>query len=58
MGEVWEGLTRLVARYMDRSQGYAARRAVFDLRTPGDYDHLARFGEWDMTDTPRPEDVG
>ncbi len=57
-GEVWEGLTRLIARYMTPSQGYVARRAVFDMRTPGDYDHLARFGEWEMTDTPKPEDVG
>jgi double-strand break repair protein AddB len=57
-GEVWEGLIRLVARYMTHSQGYVARRAVFDLRTPGDYDHLARFGEWEMKDTPHPENVG
>jgi double-strand break repair protein AddB len=58
MAEVWEGLHRLVARYMLRTQGYVARRAVFESRFPGDYDHLARFGEWDMTDPPFPEDVG
>jgi double-strand break repair protein AddB len=58
MAEVWEGLHRLVARYMTHDQGYVARRAVFEARFPGDYDHLARFGEWDMTDPPNPEDVG
>ena len=24
----------------------------------GDYDHLARFGEWDLSDRAVPEDVG
>jgi hypothetical protein len=55
--EVWEGLERLVARYLSPGQGYVARRAVFESRIPGDYDHLARFGEWEMTDPPFPEDV-
>ena len=39
---MWEGLARLVARYMDRSQGYAARRAVFDLRSPMPVDEIGR----------------
>jgi ATP-dependent helicase/nuclease subunit B len=55
---VWEDLHRLIARYQTRAQGYPSRRAVFDARFPGDYDHLARYGEWEMTDTPSPEDVG
>ncbi len=56
-GKVWEDLHRLIRRYMTAEQGYAARRAVFEDRYPGDYDHLARYGEWDMTQTPRPEDL-
>ncbi len=55
---VWDDLHRLIARYLSHDQGYAARRAVFDARFPGDYDHLARFGEWEMADPPQPEDVG
>jgi hypothetical protein len=51
-------LHRLVGQYLSPGQGYASRRAVFKARFPGDYDHLARFGEWDMTDKPVPEDVG
>ncbi len=56
--EVWAGLLDLIGRYRARGQGYTARRAVFETRYPGDYDHLARYGEWDMTDPPAPEDVG
>ena len=48
----------LVGEYLSPSKGYASRRAVFGAAFPGDYDHLARFGEWDMTDAPEPGDVG
>ncbi|NUB45329.1 double-strand break repair protein AddB [Fertoebacter nigrum] len=58
LGRVWQELHRLIARYAQREQGYAARRAVFAERFPGDYDHLARFGEWEMNDAPLPADVG
>jgi len=43
---------------MRRETGYAARRAVFEARIAGDYDHLARAGEWEMSDPSAPEDVG
>jgi ATP-dependent helicase/nuclease subunit B len=58
IADVWDGLVHLVGEYLSRAKGYAARRAVFGAAFPGDYDHLARFGEWEMTDLPRPEDVG
>ncbi|WP_040671896.1 double-strand break repair protein AddB [Rhodobacter ferrooxidans] len=58
LGKVWEDLHKLIARYLTRAQGYAARRAVFEERFPGDYDHLARYGEWETSDAPVPEDVG
>lgn len=54
----WAALERLIARYMRRTQGYASRRAVFKAEEQGDYDHLARFGEWQMSDEPVPMDVG
>ena len=56
--EVWQGLHRLIAHYMEAGQGYVARRAPRQVGDLGDYDHLARYGEWDMTDPPEPEDVG
>ncbi|MCA3486647.1 MAG: double-strand break repair protein AddB [Rhodobacter sp.] len=58
LARVWGDLHRLVGQYLSPGQGYASRRAVFKARVPGDYDHLARFGEWDMTDSPMPGDVG
>ncbi|WP_128255081.1 double-strand break repair protein AddB [Falsirhodobacter deserti] len=58
LGQVWEQLHALVGQYMNRGQGYSARRAVFEDRMAGDYDHLARFGEWEMQDPSVPEDVG
>ena len=53
----WEDLERLIASYMDPSRGYVSRRAVFQERFPGDYDHLARYGEWATSDAPCPEDM-
>lgn len=44
-----DGLLKLLTAYDDPAQGYAARRAVIDRPYPGDYDHLARYGEWDNT---------
>ena len=58
LAQVWADLHRLIGRYLLPQQGYAARRAVFTAKFPGDYDHLARFGEWEMTDAPVPESVG
>ncbi|GHD98284.1 helicase [Defluviimonas sp. 20V17] len=56
--EVWHGLERLIGRYQRRETGYAARRAMFKDDFAGDYDHLARYGEWDLSDLAAPEDVG
>ncbi len=56
--KVWEDLIKLIGCYLTPSQGYTARRAMFETNFPGDYDHLSRFGEWDMTAKPTPVDVG
>ena len=55
---VWDRFVALIQAYEDPKTGYTSRRAVFDMRYPGDYDHLARFGEWDMTDRAQPFPVG
>jgi ATP-dependent helicase/nuclease subunit B len=55
---VRSGLRRLLQSYMSHSQGYTSRRAVFSEQFPGDFDHLARYGEWEMTDSAAPETVG
>lgn len=53
---VWEEFGRLMRNFARPAQGYTARRAMQKSNHPSDYDHLSRFGEWDMTDTPVPED--
>ncbi len=55
---VWAELKDLISRYMDANQGYLSRRAMKTREMQGDYDQLARFGEWDITDTANPEKVG
>ncbi len=53
-----EELGRLIRAYRSRGRGYTARRAAESVRFEGDYDHLARLGEWDLSDPPEPERVG
>jgi RecB family exonuclease len=48
----------LLAHYADPANGYTARRAMAELRYAGDYDHLARYGEWDETTAPTAVEVG
>lgn len=55
VAEIWAEFARLIAAYARPGQGYTARRALESVRDASDYDHLARFGEWDMTDDPAPE---
>ncbi|MCF1708228.1 double-strand break repair protein AddB [Tabrizicola sp. J26] len=52
LDRVWNELLALIRQYGRQDQGYASRRAMFGERQAGDYDHLARFGEWDMSDPP------
>jgi double-strand break repair protein AddB len=49
LAQVWDEFGKLIAAYTRPSQGYTARRAMQVERDTSDYDHLSRFGEWDMT---------
>lgn len=51
---VWEQFETLISRYMEQDQGYTSRRAMQKAKDVGDYDQLARFGEWELTDDPTP----
>jgi RecB family exonuclease len=55
--QVWQEFIQLVTRYLTPEQGFTARRALFKETDIGDYDQLARFGEWDTTTPPSPEDL-
>jgi ATP-dependent helicase/nuclease subunit B len=47
------GFHKLMKTYADPNQGYTARRALFRVEDFSEYDQLSRFGEWDVTDTPK-----
>ncbi len=40
-------LRSLLEAFLDPALGYTSRRAMDTLRWNGEFDHLARFGEWD-----------
>ncbi|WP_121629312.1 double-strand break repair protein AddB [Tropicibacter alexandrii] len=52
---VWGEFVLLITAYMTADKGFTARRAMLSDKDAGDYDHLARFGEWDVTDDPAKE---
>ncbi|MZR12066.1 double-strand break repair protein AddB [Maritimibacter sp. DP07] len=53
-------LETIISDFADRDRGYPSRRVVFrsDAKFDGDFDHLARYGEWDQSDPASPEEVG
>ncbi|MCF6233793.1 MAG: double-strand break repair protein AddB [Rhodobacteraceae bacterium] len=54
-GIVWGDLGILIAAYQVERQGFTARRMLHKDTDVGDYDQLARFGEWDRSTDPTPE---
>jgi len=48
-------LKNLISRYQDPDQGYTARRALFKSDDFSDYDHLSRYGEWDVSHPSKKE---
>ncbi len=58
LDEMRQRFFKLIQAYQNEEKGYISRRAVSDLGFEGDYDHLARYGEWDDTDTADGEAVG
>ncbi len=55
--EVLAKLHALMTSYLSDDQGFTSRRMVKTTDFAGDYDQLARFGEWDATTEPTPEDL-
>ncbi|GGH55531.1 double-strand break repair protein AddB [Frigidibacter albus] len=58
LGKTWSGLHRLIGGYLLEGRGYTARRAMFEQRDVSDYDHLSRYGEWELNEAATPERVG
>ncbi len=53
--KTWADFTALMAAYADPEKGYTARRALMKDTDLADFDHLSRFGEWEVTDAAAPE---
>jgi RecB family exonuclease len=58
LAEVAAAFRRRLAHMLDPGSGFPSRRAVRTTRFAGDFDQLARYGEWDETATPVPIPVG
>ena len=58
LDEVMAGFTRLITHFGLESTGYTSRRAMQEVKYAGDFDHLARFGEWDETMSATVMEVG
>ncbi|MEM9850889.1 MAG: double-strand break repair protein AddB [Pseudomonadota bacterium] len=56
--ETWARFCALIAQYRRAESGFLSRRAVEDMGWGGDYDHLARFGEWAQSDPAPAQPVG
>jgi len=48
--QVWAEFETLMTRWFEPDRGYTARAALLRESDSSDYDHLSRFGEWDVTD--------
>ncbi len=57
VAQSWAAFLTLYRAYLQPDKGYLSRRAVQGQLWAGDYDHLARHGEWDDTDPATPEAV-
>ncbi|SHH00713.1 double-strand break repair protein AddB [Cognatishimia maritima] len=55
--QVWAEFEQLISRYLDAEQGFTSRRALRKDTDRSDYDQLARFGEWDVTEEATPEEL-
>lgn len=55
--ETLQNLRVLISAYLDLDQGFTSRRMMEQDRFQGEFDHLARYGEWDVSDPAQPEDL-
>ncbi len=57
IAQSWDAYQLLLSHFQDPAYGYLSRRAPFTLGSVGEYDHLARYGEWDISTQATPEHV-
>jgi ATP-dependent helicase/nuclease subunit B len=56
--KILDEFKQLIAHYQDIENGYTSRRAMEKMAYAYDFDHLARFGEWDESHAATPVKVG
>ncbi len=56
--KVWTEFQELISAYLDPDTGFTARRAPRKMDDMFEYDHLSRFGEWDITAKPNKKVLG
>lgn len=54
----WDGFVRLVGAYLSGDAGFTSMRSPEKTSYTGDYDHLARYGEWSLADSAQAGKVG
>lgn len=57
IGPFWDRFVGLIRNWMLKETGYTSRRSNLTVKDTGRYDHLARYGEWDESSPPVPEDL-
>jgi len=55
LNTIWAELETLITAYTAGKKGYTSRRVMEKTSYSYDYDHLARYGEWDESDIPKQE---
>ncbi len=58
LADIEKGFAKLISHFQSAAVGYVSRRAMVEVLYDGDFDHLARFGEWDATQEARLQKVG
>ena len=55
--KVLADLRKLIDEYLTLTKGFSSRRMMQKDSDTGDFDQLARYGEWNASDAPVPEDL-
>ncbi len=55
--EEWDRFRQLIRAWQDPARGYTALMAAESSKFRSDYDHLSRYGEWDLSQDAEAEDL-
>ena len=55
VGDEWTKFQQLIKAWTDPARGYTAMMAAETSAYGSDYDHLSRYGEWNLSQAPKAE---